>query len=189
MAEPAHAALLLAAGASRRLGRPKQLLQIDGIPLIRRLALAALATAPVELLVVLGAETDGCRDALAGLPLRIVIAQHWAEGMGASLAAGARAAADAGLLVLGVDQPALSAAHLSALVSRWRVDPMQPVASRYADVIGTPALFPANWRQRLAQCQGDQGARAWLRGAGCHSIDAPELAFDIDHPDDLTRLP
>ena len=70
--DPVHVALLLAAGASRRLGRPKQLELIDGETLIRRVARAALATRPVRLYVALGAEITGCTSALAGLPLERV---------------------------------------------------------------------------------------------------------------------
>ena len=185
-----HAALLLAAGGSRRLGQPKQLVCIEGMPLIRRLALAALATSPCELLVVLGAEVERCSAALADLPVRIVIAGDWAAGMGASLAAGARAAPPVGLLVLGVDQPALDAAHLQALVECWRADPEQPVGSSYAGVTGTPAMLPAAWREELMRAHGDQGARAQLRNCpGCRVVAAPELAFDIDHPGDLARVP
>lgn len=188
MAELAHAALLLAAGASRRLGQPKQLVQIAGVPLIRHLALEALASEPSELLVTLGAEADRCRDALCGLPLRCLVVPDWASGMGASLAAGAGAAAPGGLLVLGVDQPALRADHLRQLLSRWRVDPGHPVASGYAGIAGVPAVFPAAWRASLASLNGDQGARRLLRDCReCQVVDAPELAFDLDQPDDLVR--
>lgn len=188
MAEPAHCALLLAAGGSRRLGQPKQLIQVDGTPLIRRLAQAALATEPIELLVMLGAELPGCREALAGLALRVVPVADWTAGMGASLAAGARAAPPAGLLILGVDQPALASGHLRQLVSRWRSHPAHPVASGYAGIIGTPAVLPAAWREELTRLQGDQGARQLLRDCtSCQVVDAPDLALDLDQPEDLTR--
>jgi CTP:molybdopterin cytidylyltransferase MocA len=189
MSEPTHSALLLAAGGSRRLGQPKQLLEIDGIPLIRRAALAALATGPQQLLVVLGAEVDGCRAALAGLALDIHSVEDWAAGMGASLACGVCALRQPldGVLVVGVDQPALDAAHLVALVARWRADPARVVASGYADTVGTPALFPAAWLPRLAALGGDQGARALLRQAidATQIIHAPALAIDIDDAQDF----
>jgi molybdenum cofactor cytidylyltransferase len=190
--EHAHLALLLAAGGSRRLGRPKQLLDIDGISLIRRMALAALATDPAELIVTLGAEIDGCRAALRGLSWREVQVPDWTEGMGRSIAAGVQAIADPSLaiLVLGVDQPALVAAHLRALVALGREQPGCAVASAYADTLGIPALFPAQWRPRLTALNGDQGARALLRAGDqpILSVAAPQLAVDIDTPADLRSL-
>lgn len=186
--EPAaHACLLLAAGASQRLGQAKQLLVLDGSPLLRRMAEAALASAPQELLVALGARADECRAALAGLALRCVEVADWRRGMGASLAALARAApAGCGLLVLGVDQPALDGGHLRTLVERWRAQPRRAVASGYAGVAGIPALLPAHWRAQLAALDGDVGARSLLRAADdCTIVAAPALAFDIDHPQDL----
>lgn len=64
-AGPTHVALLLAAGGSRRLGQAKQRIHIDGLPLLRRMALAALASAPRELLVALGAAADECHALIA----------------------------------------------------------------------------------------------------------------------------
>jgi CTP:molybdopterin cytidylyltransferase MocA len=189
MSEPAHSALLLAAGASRRLGRPKQLLEVDGIALIRRAALATLATRPRQLLVALGAEVDACRAALAGLAVDIHIVDDWAAGMGATLASSVRALRQPvdGILVVGIDQPALGAAHLGGLVLRWHADPARVVASGYAGTLGTPTLFPATWLQRLAALTGDQGARALLRDSheAPEILHAPELAIDIDDAQDL----
>ncbi len=189
MSEPTHSAVLLAAGGSRRLGRPKQLLEIDGIPLIRRAALAALATGPRQLLVALGAEVDGCRAALAGLAVDIHIVVDWAAGIGATLASGLRELRQPvdGVLVIGVDQPALGAPHLLALLARWQADPSRAVASGYAGTIGTPALFPADWQPRLAALSGDRGARALLRKSAERPeiLHAPELALDIDDAQDL----
>lgn len=189
MSEPTHSIVLLAAGASRRLGRPKQLLEIEGVALIRRVALAALATGPRQLLVALGAEVDGCRAVLAGLAVDLHIVEDWAAGMGATLASGVRALRQPvdGMLVVGVDQPALGAPHLRALVARWRADPSRAVASGYAETIGTPALFPASWLDRLTALTGDQGARALLRESPEKPdiFHAPELAIDIDDAQDL----
>ncbi|GMU44736.1 MAG: hypothetical protein AMXMBFR25_27220 [Lysobacterales bacterium] len=179
--------MLLAAGGSRRLGQAKQRIHIDGLPLLRRMALAALASAPRELLVALGAAADECHALIADLPLRVIEVPDWTRGMGASLAALVQSApADCGLLALGVDQPALDAAHLRALVARWRCDPRRPVASGYAGIVGTPALFPPGWRARLAGLDGDVGARMLLRASDCAILDAPALAFDIDRPEDLS---
>ena len=187
--DPVHVALLLAAGASRRLGRSKQLERIDGETLIRRMAGAALATRPGRLYVALGAEIPGCTSALAGLPLQILHCSDWNRGMGATLAQATRAIAPsaAGLLVLGVDQPHLDEQHLNRLVEQWRNAPNVPVASAYADTLGTPALFPASWLARLTALAGDQGARALLRDSyeKPELLHAPELAIDIDDAQDF----
>jgi CTP:molybdopterin cytidylyltransferase MocA len=184
-----HAALILAAGTSSRLGRPKQLLAVDGQPLVRRAALAALATHPVRAAVVLGAEATAVSAALAGLRIESIYCDDWQEGMGASLRAGVRILQPHcdGLLVVLCDQPALSAAHLQHLVDAWRAAPERAVASRYAATVGVPALLPARWFARLLELQGDAGARTLLRAQAAEvvTVAAPELERDIDDPQDL----
>lgn len=190
--DPPHIALLLAAGASRRLGRPKQLEMVHGETLIRRMARAALATCPRRLYVALGAELAGCEAALAGLPLHILHCSDWIRGMGATLAQAVRsiAAPDAAILVLGVDQPHLDATHLDRLIEQWRREPEKPVASAYADTLGTPVLFPPHWRERLSALDGDHGARWLLRASGdpVNRIHAPQLALDLDDAQDFASL-
>lgn len=186
---PLHGALLLAAGASSRLGRPKQLLEVDGEPLLRRAARALLASAPLDLVVVLGHDAARIGAVLESLPLRTVVAADHAEGMAAALRAGI-AALDprcAGALVALTDQPALDAAHLAALRDAWRVAPGRAIASRYAGVAGVPALLPRAWFGELLALRGDQGARALLRtrGDAVGLVDAPALALDIDLPRDV----
>jgi CTP:molybdopterin cytidylyltransferase MocA len=184
-----HAALILAAGASSRLGTPKQLLMVDGQPLVRRAVLAALATQPVRAAVVIGAESAGVLAALAGLAVESIQCPEWREGMGASLRAGVATLREHcdGLLVVLCDQPALTAAHLQHLVDAWRTAPERAVASFYAGTAGVPALLPARWFGRLLQLQGDAGARTLLRAHAAEvlTVAAPELERDIDRPLDL----
>lgn len=186
---PRHAALILAAGGSRRLGTPKQLLLVNGQPLVRRAALAALATHPVRTAVVLGAESSTVATALAGLTIESVYCDDWQEGMGASLRAGVRILQPHcdGLLVVLCDQPALTAAHLQHLLDAWRAAPERAVASFYAGTAGVPALLPARWFARLLELHGDAGARTLLRvrSAEVVTVAAPELERDIDRPQDL----
>lgn len=183
-----HGAVVLAAGASRRLGRPKQLLQIDGETLVHRAARLALATLPLQTRVVLGHGADSIAQALAGLPVQLQFADTWEQGMGASLAAGVAALPSqcSGVLVLLCDQPALDAAHLQALVQRWQQAPLRAVASAYAGISGVPALLPRSWLVAGA-LQGDRGARALLRER-CKEVDNVEnqqLHIDVDTAADL----
>ncbi len=158
-----HGAVLLAAGASRRLGHAKQLIEIDGEPLLRRAARALLATQPLECVVVLGHDAERMRAALAGWPVREVLAADHEEGLSASLRAGVAAldARCAGALVALTDQPALQVDHLLALCDAWRAQPQRAVASAYADVLGVPALLPRDLvRRRRAPARRRRCARA-----------------------------
>ena len=185
MSGAAHAAVLLDAGASHRLGEPKQLLRLDGETLVHRAARMALATAPREAVIVLGHDAAATGAAVADLPLRAVRCADHARGMGASLATGLAAlSADcAGALVLLCDQPALTAAHLQALVAAWRTRPAGAAASAYADVLGVPALLPRAWFAQI-DAEGDRGARQLLRErrAEVLAVACAALAADIDTP-------
>lgn len=182
-----HTAVLLAAGASTRLGRPKQLIEFDGETLLHRIARALLATSPRELVVVLGHDAARMHSALDDLSLRIVIAPDHSRGMSASLRAGI-AALDvdcAGALVALTDQPALDVPHLLALRDAWRYAPARAIASAYAGVLGVPAMLPCAWFADIARLEGDAGARELLRARDVIAIDAAALAHDIDCPGDL----
>ncbi len=191
-----HGAVLLAAGASRRLGRPKQTVLIDGEPLVARMAGLALATDPRALVVSLGAQADAVRRAL-GDPgddprVRCVVAPNWDRGMGASLRAGLDALPDEcdAALVLLCDQPALTVAHFERLLAAWRADPAHASASAYAGVLGVPAVLPRAWWPALA-ASGDCGARELLRerAAEVSTVAAADLERDLDTPADLDPLP
>ena len=189
MTAPRHGVVLLAAGGSKRLGQAKQLLEFGGETLVHRAARLALATAPQDAVLVLGAHADAVLAGVATLALRPVQCADWERGMGTSLRAGLAAlSADcAGALVLLCDQPDLDAAHLHALVEAWRPDPNRAAASAYAGVLGVPALLPRAWFADLAAMDGDRGARDLLRqrAAHVHAVACAPLARDIDVPADL----
>jgi molybdenum cofactor cytidylyltransferase len=182
-----HGAIVLAAGASKRLGRPKQLVEIGGEPLLRRVVHAVLATAALECIVVLD-ESAPFDAALATLDVHIVRIPDAATGMAASLRAGV-AALDRtcdGALIVVTDQPALDARHLHALCTAWRAAPAFAIASAYAGVIGVPALLPRSWFDAIATLSGDVGARELLRSRpDVIAIASPDLARDIDTPRDI----
>ncbi|AHG89695.1 MobA-like NTP transferase domain protein [Gemmatirosa kalamazoonensis] len=186
------AAVVLAAGASTRLGRPKQLVLHDGEPLVRRAARAALDAGAEPAVVVLGAHADLVRRALDGLPVSAVMNDAWETGMASSLRVGARAALDAGadaVLVTLVDQPLVDAAALRRLVAAFP-GPYGVVASTYGDALGVPALFAREHAEALLHLTGDAGAGGWLRarGAAVTRVAMDEAALDVDTEGDLARL-
>jgi molybdenum cofactor cytidylyltransferase len=189
---PAHGAVILAAGASTRLGYAKQLVEIDGEPLLRRVARSVLATDPHECVVVLGHDAVRIGIALEHLAVRTLSITDADTGMAASLRAGI-AALDphcAGALITLTDQPALGADHLRALCAAWRGAPTHAVASTYAGVLGVPALIPQSWFAEILALRGDIGARELLRARrdDVIAVSAPELARDLDTPDDVQNM-
>lgn len=190
MAESGHAAILLAAGASRRLGQPKALLRCEGETLLRRQARLLLATRPRELCVVLGCGAERLRDELAGLPLRVVLAADWEQGMGASLRAGLAALhpGAARVLLCNLDQPRLHADLLQALLDAAARAPSGCAATRFGEHAGSPAVVALSWLAEHSVAAADHGLRNLLRALPAGQLallDAPELAFDLDTPEDL----
>jgi molybdenum cofactor cytidylyltransferase len=189
---PELAGVLLAAGSSSRLGQPKQLVIHAGLPLVRSAAEAAVAVCAAGVAVVVGSERNEVEIALDGLDVHIIHNEHWREGMGTSLAAGASwltGRSFAAVMVLLCDQPHIGTEQLAALGRLWQNAPSQPAAAFCEGRPCAPAVFPANWVERLAGLRGDEGARALLRSsADLQVLDMPEAAKDIDTPDDLNAL-
>ena len=185
-------AILLAAGGSSRLGRPKQLVEFQGKPLIRRSAevLAASACSPV--VVVLGAEIEGSRGKLGGLNVSICINEDWNVGISSSIKAGLEYILervhdiDAVLIAL-CDQPYISTDDFDRLKDEFQTGRSPIVASAYNDVVGVPAIFAREIFDSLLDLKGDQGARYLLRQnpEQISLVAVNHARFDIDTPEDL----
>jgi len=199
MAEPRDpfrfGAMILAAGASTRMGAPKQLLELDGRPLVVRAVEAALASPAWPVVVVLGAQAEKIRPTLARLPMLIAENPAWAEGMAASIRAGMTTLRqfsqklDAALVAL-CDQPAFSAEVIAQLVAAQRATGRSIVAARYGGRQGAPALFLREHFPALAALTGEEGARSLLNGDPTRvaTVDLPALALDLDTPADYASL-
>lgn len=185
-------AILLAAGGSSRLGRSKQLIEIEGEALVRRQAKLLSALAPSRVVVVTGAERSAIGNALDGLPLELVHNPDWQRGMGASLACGIRAMPErvrAALLLL-CDQWRVEAGDLEKLVACWAPRPLAAVAAAYEDSIGPPVVLPRALFEKLSRLRGDSGARRVLKRwpGEVLTVPLPNAAFDLDEPADLDAL-
>lgn len=190
-----RSAILLAAGASTRLGRPKQLVRVEGQSLLCRAAMAAIAAGAMPVIVVLGCEAQLLAAELAGLAVSIVVNHSWQEGMGSSLRCGAEvmqrlAPRGSAVLCMVCDQPHLAAEHLQALWARHEATG-KVIAVRHGERPGVPAIFPPGYLPALAGSAGEKGARSLLRAlpeAEIELFDLPEAGFDLDTPEDLLQL-
>lgn len=181
------AVVILAAGQSRRLRRPKQLVLLDGEPLVHRAARIALDAGIGRVRVVLGACAEEVMAALGSLPVKCAFNQEWESGMASSIRVGVNGLSCPTLLMT-CDQPGVTAEHLRALAAAHQASPETIVASAYAGAIGTPALFPAKRLDQLRALQGDRGARGLLQGERVQALPLPGGELDVDTVEDLERL-
>ncbi|MFP5236590.1 MAG: NTP transferase domain-containing protein [Acidobacteriota bacterium] len=184
-------AVILAAGESVRLGRPKQLIEFAGETLLNRTLRLAHEAGVDPVIAVLGAHLDPIRPTLPP-QTQIIHNAEWQTGMASSIRAGIRAldASAPGVLILTCDQPRLTADHLRALLAAFSGDPSAIAASRYSGKRGTPVIWPRSLFPALLALEGDKGARTILAQPPCAlvEIDFPGGDVDIDLPGDLTQL-
>lgn len=191
--KPRIATVILAAGSSSRMGQPKQLLQYEGKPLLRRAAETALASECEHAIVVLGASAAQLRSSLEDLPVAIVENARWCEGMGASIQAGVHAASagdfDAVILML-ADQPLITSRNLDRLVLAHLTSGRPVIASRYAGTVGVPVLFSREYFPALSALTPSQGCKGLILEHSARAVwlDCPEAGFDVDTRDDYLRL-
>lgn len=182
-------AILLAAGSSSRLGRPKQLIEIAGDPLVVRQAKRLLESEPACVVVVTGAEQELVADRLSDLPVTLVHNPDWARGMGSSLACGIRAMPERvrAALVLLCDQWRVTSADLGRLTDAWADDPSSAVIADYGGDTGPPAILPRSLFERLSRLHGDTGAKRVLRrwNGTVQRLAVPAAVTDVDVPEDV----
>ena len=189
-------AIVLAAGASSRLGQPKQLLMYRGESLLARAIRLANEAGASPVLPVIGAHRQLILSVVKFGTSTPVPNDRWAQGISTSIHAGLdglmkTAPKAGGVVIMACDQPRLTADHLRVLIHRFALQ-SEPsiVASAYAEVLGIPAVFPRNLFARLHALEGDKGARALLLDPPCPLIPVPFAGgeVDIDWPDDLSAL-
>jgi molybdenum cofactor cytidylyltransferase len=186
--------VVLAAGGASRFGSPKQLAELDGVPLLQHAVDAMLAVPAIDpVVVVLGAEAQRVREAVDFGEAQIAVCGDWAEGMAASLRCGVEAvgACDWVILTLG-DQPRVTPQVIAAVMDHADAAPSGTAAVRatYDGVPGHPVALGRAILPHVAALSGDVGARELLGQATVRTFEAARLCdpTDVDTPEELEAL-
>ena len=192
MADIQH--LLLAAGDSRRMGQPKQLLPWGEKTLIEHQIQIRLFTG-LNIIVVLGGNADKILHVIENLPVTIAVNSDWKNGMGSSLAFGIsvqnkKFPESAGVLISLLDQPLVTTSYLEKMFSSFQSGHRQIIVSQAASGwIGVPALFDKYYYEELKMLNGDEGAKSIIKK---HTQDVKslqcDLLEDIDTPEAYQKL-
>jgi molybdenum cofactor cytidylyltransferase len=181
-------AIVLAAGTSSRLGRPKQLLQLGNRTVVEHVVDRVSASPVDRVVVVLGHAAEEIRRVLAGRDVETVVNESYREGQGTSLVTGVRAAIDSDAIVIVlVDQPTVTTAAIDRVIGAWRDSGAPIVMATYGVHHSHPVLFDKRVFTELLELTGDEGARSVIRRYGDQVREAdsgePDLPPDIDTED------
>ncbi len=187
--------VILAAGNSSRLGRPKQLLPYRDRTLLTHITTAALAASLTPVVVITGAFRKEIEDSLQGQAIEIVFNPDWEKGMASGIVAGLsklvslHPATDA-VIVAVCDQPYISAELFRVLVDSHTRTGKGLIACAYSGTIGTPVLFGRQYFSSLSALSGDEGAKKLLKRypEDIVTIPFPQGDIDIDTQSDYDKV-
>ncbi len=187
--------LIVAAGQSKRLGAPKQLLTFEGETLINRLIGLVKNSTSFPITLVLGANAKAIEDQLTETELTIVLNNEWEEGMASSIRTGIthilkQGSTTEGIMILVCDQPFLTEDHIKNLFEIQQSSGLPLAACYYAGVIGTPALFHQSIFPELLELKGDIGAKSIIkkRESEVAKLHFDKGVIDIDTMEDYQQL-
>ncbi|MDC3210710.1 nucleotidyltransferase family protein [Saprospiraceae bacterium] len=155
------AIIILAAGSSSRLGRPKQLLELNGKTLLQKSIETALNVS-INVTVVLGANENLVRPTISGFPINIILNENWISGISGSIQTGMSALKNnefQAVLIMLCDQPFINASILKGMIEVFEKNKFPIVASEYEKKVGVPAIFDASFFQKLKMLKGQKGAK------------------------------
>lgn len=177
------------------MGTTKQLLELDGKPLVRWVAEAACASVLDEVVIVVGSDAQAVRRAVEGLPLRAVENKQWRDGQSSSVRCAIQALAPdcRAVLFLLADQPLVDSALIDRLVETYRSAGCALLAPAYQGRRGNPVLIDLQrYRRSLLELCGDQGARGLLNAERDQlllvEVDDATLFNDVDTPEEFARM-
>ena len=187
--------IIIAAGRSKRLGSPKQLLDFQGKNLLQHTIDTALESQIGPVLLVLGANYEKIKSNINLNSLKVCENKHWESGMASSIICGIETLtswqpnAEAAILMV-CDQPFINVYLLTQLVKKYEETGDAIVASSYNGIKGIPALFPKKHFHELLALKGDTGARNLINSyaASLQTIPFVQGSIDIDTPEDYQSL-
>jgi molybdenum cofactor cytidylyltransferase len=185
---------ILAAGASRRLGQPKQLVRLNGESLLRRQCKIAIQARVGPVVVILGCHANDCAKSIADLPITRNVVVGWEEGLASSIRQAvqtAEALKASGLLLVHADQYRVTANDLRSLHNAWSESSTSACVATYGDDFGPPVIFPTQSFQDLIQLRGDAGGRRVLTALPDKDlirVPLPNALHDLDTPLQLNAI-
>jgi len=188
------ATIILAAGASARLGQSKQLIRYQGEFLLQRICKAAIASKSNKTIVVLGSNAIEHKSAIQAMDLFVTENPDWARGMGNSLKHGLKHLLQSdkpdAVIISVCDQPFIESSTFDALIRLHEKFTDKIIACQYQQTFGVPALFPKNYFDVLKTIADEAGAKQMINTYKNDLITYPfeAGAIDIDNPADLERL-
>ena len=184
-------AIVLAAGASTRLGRPKQLIEIQGKTMLTHLIEKINQAGFSNIMVVLGSNHQKIFDTVSNLPAHFIVNEQWEKGMGNSFSFGLRKSMikwpDMSQVLVSVcDQPFVPVSHFEAIKNKISRDTSLIVASGYGGTFGPPLACGKKYFDEIIQLEGEKGAKSIFRKyqEQIEIIPCAECARDIDTPED-----
>ncbi len=186
--------LILAAGQASRMRQPKQLLPMEGKPMLRWVIENAMACQTQAVCCILGAYAEDIKAQIPDVPITWLFNPHWQLGLSSSMKQGIQYVMEhhpdaEGVLMLLGDQPLMAPAQLKKYLKGFKANRDKVIAAAYGGQAGVPALFPKRYLPDLLELSGDKGARTWLRSNQEQVELIPELpTLDVDTMADYQKL-
>lgn len=188
-------AIIMAAGESRRLHRPKQLVRFKGRTLLEHTIKCVTGSACEKIVVVVGAYKEKITETISSKPVEIIENNNWKEGKASSIRAGVNAIMSMkqkvkAIIILTCDQPYLTTAILDQMIALYYTGGRNIVACKYGNTVGVPAIIPQKYFSALLSLTNDQGAKEIIAASikSTQTVEFPKGEIDIDRPDDIIKV-
>lgn len=183
-------ALVLAAGSSKRMGKPKQLLSYKSTTLLGSVIESALETSVEKVFCVLGANFEAIKKSIERYNIEVIYNPNFEKGLSSSIVSGIQQVKenDAVFIML-ADQPKITSEYLNELLRISQENPTKIIASEYEKKVGVPAIFPKKYFLKLLLLKGDKGARELLNSSKEKVLTRRNVnLIDIDTLEDYQKL-